>query len=141
MRFSADMHDPTLVPAEAPADDGTSGTIMVGESALKNGDWVEVVTDYGHSLHGFARHLNRRRPAVGCVTYIAEDGKGFEITTGATSAFKLSEIRMRSVSSLRKVRRPADHERHGGGFIDARARQADAERKKMTREKREGMFR
>jgi hypothetical protein len=118
-----------------------SDGIRVGDALLCVGDWVTVETDYSQAKSGFASTVSRRHRSFGIVTYIAEDFSGIEMTTGATSAFKLKEILLKWAVSIKKEAVAGGPGRHREGLAEAESRAKDADRKKVSREKREGLFR
>lgn len=105
------------------------------------GQWVRVKTDWTDTGKGMVLSKLPPRSYVGLVTYVSDEGLGFEMTTGDNSNFVLREIMMDRVSELEVLRGGYAPGRHQRGIADATTREADAARKKATREKREGMFR
>lgn len=112
----------------------------VNLSCPEPGRWVRVTTDYTKELSGFASTVPRRQTHVGIVTDAAEEKHGFEMTTGKPKGFTLREILMKSVTEIEVFEgnyRVGDHQ---AGLDEADTRRRDADRKKMTREKREGLY-
>lgn len=102
--------------------------------------WVRVTTDHSPYLSGFASTVPRRQTHVGIVTDTSEEKHGFEMTTGQTSGFMLREILMKNVIALEVFEGTYALGGHKAGLADAETRRKDAERKKMSREKREGLY-
>jgi hypothetical protein len=105
------------------------------------GQWVRVTTDWSLIGPGICLGSGQARSHVGLVTYVSEEGIGFEMTTGEAGGFVLREIlmaRVRALEVLLGEYAPGPHQR---GIAEAATRESDAARKKATREKREGMFR
>lgn len=105
------------------------------------GQWVRVKTDWTATGKGMVLSKSSLRSYAGLVTYVSDDGLGFEMTTGENSNFVLREIMMARVSELEVLPGEYAPGRHQRGIAEATTREADAARKKTTREKREGMFR
>jgi hypothetical protein len=105
------------------------------------GQWAMVTTDHASAKSGFARLVPRQHTHVGFVTYASEDGVGFEMTTGERGSFTLREILVNRVSSIKVLPGSYSPGLHQVGITEAETRQRDADRKKVTREKREGLFR
>ncbi len=103
--------------------------------------WVRVTTDHSSYLSGFASTVPRCRTHVGIVTDTAEEKHGFELTTGQTSGFMLREILMKNVVALEVFEGTYALGGHKAGLAEAETRRKDAERKKTSREKREGLYR
>jgi hypothetical protein len=102
--------------------------------------WVRVTTDHSAYLSGFSSAIPRRHTHVGIVTDAAEEKHGFEMTTGQTSGFTLREILMKNVVELEVFEGTYALGGHQAGLAEAETRRKDAERKKTTREKREGLY-
>lgn len=102
--------------------------------------WVRVTTDHSPYLSGFARTVARRQTHVGIVTDTSEEKHGFEMTTGETSGFMLREILMKNVVALEVFEGTYALGGHKAGLAEAETRRKDADRKKMSREKREGLY-
>ncbi len=105
------------------------------------GQWIRATTDWSSVKSGSSRTPRRLHTHVGLVTYASEDGVGFEMTTGETGNFILREVLMTRVSEIEVL--PGDYAPglHQRGIAEAATRENDASRKRLTREKREGMFR
>lgn len=102
--------------------------------------WVRVTTDHSPYLSGFARTVSRRQKHVGIVTDTAEEKHGFEMTTGETSGFVLREILMKNVVALEVFEGNYAPGGHKAGMAESESRRKDGERKKTSREKREGLY-
>jgi hypothetical protein len=104
------------------------------------GRWVRVTTDYTKYLPGYASSAPRRQTHVGLVTDAAEEQHGFEMTTGQPKGFTLREILMKHVAEIEVFEGTYALDTHKAGADEAEIRRRDADRKKTTREKREGLY-
>nr|WP_250807515.1 hypothetical protein [Neorhizobium tomejilense] len=105
------------------------------------GQWVRVTTDWTSSKSGYSAAARQKHTHVGLVTYASEDGLGFEMTTGESGSFILREVLMDRVAEIEVLPGGYAPGLHQRGIGEAATREKDAERKKVTRQKREGMFR
>jgi hypothetical protein len=101
--------------------------------------WIRVTTDHSAYLDGHSRNVPRQHTYVGIVTDVAEE-QHFDMTTGETKGFTLREILMKNVVGLEVFEGAYALGGHKAGLVEAENRLKDAQRKKTSREKREGLY-